>query len=199
MSKSASSTPKLFHGTPSDIPQSLELPQEESHAGSGRVIFATPDIMCAIAYSLKAARGRDDKAQMAGLTIYTGEKKPPIAIFGTTEGDIEEKFKNLGDGFLLEIENKDFIPFDSNAVTCEWKSTHPAQIESKHHISSDDATRFGVQVNPNSYSLIKFLSISLKDKLDVTLSLSKGDSRLEAKESPFDRLRVTSSFFANRR
>jgi hypothetical protein len=146
MSKSPSFIPKLFHGTPSDISQSLELPQQESHSGSDLVIFATPDIMCAIAYSLKAERGRDDKAQMAVLRIYTGEKKPPIAIFGTTEGNITEKFENIGGGFLLEIENKDFIPFDPNAETCEWKSTQPAQIKSKHQISSDDAMRFGVQV-----------------------------------------------------
>jgi len=82
LSKSPSSSiPKLFHGTPSDISQSLELPQEESHPGSGRVIFATPDIMCAIAYSLKAARGRDDKAQMGGLRIYTGEKNHRLQYF----------------------------------------------------------------------------------------------------------------------
>jgi len=44
LSKSPSFIPKLFHGTPSDISQSLELPQQESHLGSGLVIFATPDI-----------------------------------------------------------------------------------------------------------------------------------------------------------
>jgi hypothetical protein len=66
LSKSPSFIPKLFHGTPSDISQSLELPQQESHPGSGRVIFATPDIMCAIAYSLKAEYSRNDKAQMHG-------------------------------------------------------------------------------------------------------------------------------------
>ena len=146
LSKSPSFIPKLFHGTPSDISQSLELPQQESHPGSGRVIFATPDIMCAIAYSLKAEYSRNDKAQMHGLTIHTGEKKPPIAVFGTTEGNITEKFENIGGGFLLEIENKNFIPFDPNAETCEWKSTQPAQIKSKHQISSDDAMKFGVQV-----------------------------------------------------
>jgi len=122
---------------------------------------------------LKAERGRDDKAQMAGLRIYTGEKKPPIAIFGTTEGDIEEKFKNLDGGFLLEIENKDFIPFDSNAVTCEWKSTHPAQIKSKHHISSDDAMRFGVQVflikNSEAYE-----AASDEEKRDLKNAVEKG-------------------------
>lgn len=141
-----SSTPPLFHGTPFDCTQFLNLPQKESHPGSGRVIFATPDVMCALAYSLKAPYKSQEKAQMYGLRIFTGEKKPPIAILGTSDGDIEKKFANLGNGFLLEVENKNFVPFDHNVKTCEWKSYQPAEIKLKHQISSKDAMRFGVQI-----------------------------------------------------
>ncbi len=167
------SKPKLFHGTPLNISNSLELPEKESHPGSGRVIFATPDIMCAIAYSLKAEYSGNDKAQMDGLKIFTGEKKPPIAIFATREGDIVEKFEKLGCGFLLEIENKDFIPFDPNAETCEWKSEQPAQIKSKHQISSNDAMKFGVQV-----FLIKnteaYYAASRDERSDLKNAVEKG-------------------------
>lgn len=137
--------PTLYHGTPFEIDDTLRLPEKESHPGSGRIIFATPDLMCAIAYCLKPPA--QENLQVYSLRIFTGQKKAPILMFGCKKGNVEEEFNKLGEGYVLELPNESFIPMRDDLETCEWKSEQEVNgVKLLKKFSAQDVMALGVQI-----------------------------------------------------
>ncbi len=145
--------PKLYHGSPTS--SIATLTPCESHIGSASQIFATPDIICAIAYSLKPNSTQElikahqegvelPHAQLYDLKIYTNEECPPMMVF--CHSDVENRFKNHPQGNVYSLDNANFKPMKPNVETCEYVSDSEANVLSSLKLSVEDAMKFGVQI-----------------------------------------------------
>lgn len=145
--------PKLYHGSPTSSVATLN--PCESHIGSASQVFATPDIICAIAYSLKPNSTKESiKAHQAGvelphaqlydLKIYTNENRAPMMVF--CHSDVEGRFKAHPEGNVYLLDDANFKPMKPNEETCEYVSACEAKVLSSLKLSVEDAMKYGVQI-----------------------------------------------------
>lgn len=185
------SKPLLYHGTP--VSAITKLTPVESHPGSEPLVFATPDLLCAIAYSLKPNSTKEmveahqkgielSHAQLYDLKIYTGENIPPFMVF-CAKGNAEDKFKSHVQGNILSVCNDDFQPMNSQAKTCEWCSDQEVDVDSSFSITANEAMKYGVQI---------FLSN------DPELFMQKqAEASKRLREGNFDMVKFWSDFYKN--
>ena len=145
--------PALYHGTPmqkgtddsQNYTKSIEGAMEprKSHPGSEAWVFATPDPLVAMAYSLKPPLSDQSRAQVFSLLV--GNNAPPILVFGGE--NVAKKFALHPLGMVFELDNSSFKPMSENQKTCEWISTDPVtRIDLRSVVTIEQAMKYGIQI-----------------------------------------------------
>lgn len=155
--------PILYHGTAaasdhgvysSFPPELTPRPQKTFLGDDGKFVFATPNFLKAVAYSLKA---RIDDRSVAQAYFTLSINGIPIMILGIGRNtkdfaqsipEIDRKFLLHPIGAVFQVSNDDFRPIlrKNGSESGEWVSEKSAKIELAEIITAEEAMKKGVQI-----------------------------------------------------